>query len=114
MTILTTNWIHKLVTLVEDNPLVNTFEDVDLILTTMLGKDNVTVVGVSNNFPKLQLEDIGTKTEVRVPFSKTYEVVVEAEVFGILIENGGSNESPKFIVNLLFNETKSTYVTTLL
>ena len=53
MTLLTTNWITKLVTLVEDNPLVKTFEDVDLVLTTTLGKDNVTVVRVSNNFPKL-------------------------------------------------------------
>lgn len=114
MTILTTNWITKLVTLVEDNPLVKTFEDVDLVLTTMLGEDNVTVGGVSNNFPKLQIEDVDTKTELLVPLSKTYEVSVENEVFGILVENWGSNTSSKFLVKLLFNETKSTYVTTLL
>ena len=84
MTLLTTNWITKLVTLVEDNPLVKTFEDVD------------------------------TKMELLAPFSKTYEVSVDKEVFGILVENYGSNRSSKYIVKLLFNETNSTYVTTLL
>ena len=114
MTVLKTNWVNKLVTLVEDNPLVKTFEDVDVILTTMLGRDNVTVVGVSNAFPKLQIEDVDTKTELLVPFSKTYEVSVDNEVFSILVENWGSNTTPEFLVKLLFNETKSTYVTTLL
>lgn len=114
MTLLTTNWITKLVTLVEDNPLVKTFEDVDLVLTTTLGKDNVTVVGVSNNFLKFQIEDVDTKLELIAPFSKTYEVSVDKEVFGILVETCGSNRSPKYIVKLLFNETNSTYVTTLL
>ena len=114
MTLLTTNWITKLVTLVEDNPLVKTFEDVDLVLTTTLGKDNVTVVRVSNNFPKLQIEDVDTKMELLAPFSKTYEVSVDKEVFGILVENYGSNRSPKYIEKLLFNETNSNYVTTLL
>ena len=84
MTLLTTNWITKLVTLVEDNPLVKTFEDVD------------------------------TKMELLAPFSKTYEVSVDKEVFGILVENYGSNRSSKYTVKLLFNETNSTYVTTLL
>lgn len=114
MTILTTNWVTKLVTLVEDNPLVKTFEDVDLILTTMLGEDKVTVVGVSNDFPRLQIKDVDTKTELLVPFSKAYEVYVDKALFRILVENWGSNTSPEFLVKLLFNETSQTYVTTLL
>lgn len=112
--ILKTNWVSKLVTLIEDNPLVKDFEDVETVLTSLFGKENFTIKGESKEFSKVQLVDIDTKTELLAPFSKTYEVSVDEEVFGILVENWGSNTSPEFLVKLLFNETKSTYVTTLL
>ena len=114
MTVLNTNWVSKLVTLIEDNPLVKDFEDVETVLTSLFGKENFTIKGESKEFSKVQLVDIDTKTELLAPFSKTYEVSVDEEVFGILVENWGSNTSPEFLVKLLFNETKSTYVTTLL
>lgn len=114
MTILKTNWVNKLVTLVEDNPLAKSFEDVEQILVSIVGKDNFTIKGESNEFSKVQLVDIDTKTELLAPFSKTYEVSVDKEVFGILVENWGSNTSPEFLVKLLFNETSQTYNTTLL
>ena len=114
MTILTTNLITKLVTLVEDNPLVKGFGDVEVVLTSLFGKENFTIKGESKEFSKVQLVDIDTKTELLAPFSKTYEVSVDKEVLGILVENWGSNTIPEFLVKLLFNETKSTYVTTLL
>lgn len=114
MSILKINFITKLVTLVEDNPLVKGFGDIETVLTSLIGRENFTVKDVFNEFPKLQMKDVGTKTELLVPFSKTYEVSVDNEVFGITIENWGSNTSPEFLVKLLFNETKSTYVTTLL
>lgn len=114
MSILSVNWVNKLVNLVEDNPLVKDFEDVETVLTSLVGKENFTIKSVSHKFPKLQIVDIDTKTELRVPFSKTYEVSVDKENFGILVENWGSNNSPKFVVKLLFNETRQTYVTTLL
>ena len=38
MTVLKTNWITKLVTLVEDNPLVKGFGDVEVVLTSYLVK----------------------------------------------------------------------------
>ncbi len=114
MTILKTNWVTKLVTLVEDNPLAKSFEDVEQILIFIVGKDNFTIKCVSNDFPKLQMGDTDTIVELIVPFSKTYEVSIDGELFSILVENWGSNKSPKFIVNLLFNETSQTYVETLL
>lgn len=114
MVVLKTNWVNKLVTLTEDNPLVKTFEDVDLILNTLFGENNITIIEVSNDFPKLQNVDIDTKAELLVPFSKTYEVSVDNELFEIVVENWGSNSSPQFIVKLLFNEPTQTYVTTLL
>lgn len=114
MSILSVNWINKLVNLVEDNPLVKGFGDVETVLTSLLGKENFTIKSVSNDFPKLQIEDVDTKTELLVPFSKTYEVSIDKEVFGIIVENWGSNTSPKFVVKLLFNETSQTHVTTLL
>lgn len=114
MVVLNTNWINKLVTLVEENSLVKDFEDVETVLASLLGKENFTIKNVSNDFPKLQIEDVDTKMELLAPFSKTYEVSVDKEVFGILVENYGSNRSSKYIVKLLFNETNSTYVTTLL
>lgn len=114
MTVLNTNWVSKLVTLIEDNPLVKDFEDIETVITSLFGKENFTIKGESKEFSKVQLVDIDTKTELLAPFSKTYEVSVDEEVFGILVENWGSNTSPEFLVKLLFNETKSTYVTTLL
>lgn len=105
MSILSVNWINKLVNLVEDNPLVKDFGDVETVLTSLVGKENFTIKGVSNEFPKLQLEDVDTKTELLVPFSKTYEVSVGKETFGIVVENLSSNVSPEFLVKLLFNET---------
>ena len=104
MSILNLNWINKLVNLVEENPLVKDFEDVETILTSLLGKENFAIKGVSKEFSKVQLVDIDTKTELLAPFSKTYEVSVDKEVFGILVENWGSNVSPEFLVKLLFNE----------
>lgn len=112
--ILKTNWINKLVTLVEDNPLAKTFEDVEQVLVSIVGKANFTIKCVSNDFPKLQNVDIDTKAELLVPFSKTYEVSVDNELFEIVVENWGSNSSHQFIVKLLFNESAQTYVTTLL
>lgn len=104
MVVLNTNWINKLVTLVEENPLVKDFEDVETVLASLLGKENFTIKNVSNDFPKLRLEDVDTKTELVVPFSKTYEVLVDKEVFDIRVENWGSNTSPEFLVQLLFNK----------
>ena len=86
MTILKTNWVNKLVTLVEDNPLAKSFEDVEQILIFIVGKDNFTIKCVSNDFPKLQMVDIDTKVELIVPFSKTYEVSIDGELFSILVE----------------------------
>lgn len=43
MSILNLNWINKLVNLVEENPLVKDFEDVETILTSLLGKENFTI-----------------------------------------------------------------------
>ena len=114
MVVLNTNWINKLVTLVEENPLVKDFEDVETVLASLLGKENFTIKNVSNDFPKLRLEDVDTKPELVVPFSKMYEVSVDKAVFGIVVENWGSNRFPKFVVKLLFNETSQTQVTTLL
>lgn len=114
MVVLNTNWINKLVTLVEENSLVKDFEDVETVLASLLGKENFTIKNVSNDFPKLRLEDVDTKTELVVPFSKMYEVSVDKAVFGIVVENWGSNRFPKFVVKLLFNETSQTQVTTLL
>lgn len=114
MTILKTNFITKLVTLVEENPLVETFEDVETVLTSLVGSENFIIKSVFNEFPKVQLVDIDTKADLLVPFSKTYEVSVDKEVFGILVKNWGSNTSPEFLVKLLFNETSQIYVTTLL
>ena len=114
MSILNLNWINKLVNLVEENPLVKDFEDVEVVLTSLFGKENFTIKGESKEFSKVQLVDIDTKTELLAPFSKTYEISVDKEVLGILVENWGSNTTPEFLVKLLFNETKSTYVTTLL
>lgn len=105
MSILNINWINKLVNLVEDNPLVKDFEDVETILTSLLGKENFTIKGVSKEFSKGQQVDSDTKVDLLVPFSKTYEVSVDKETFGILVENWGSNVSPEFLVKLLFNET---------
>lgn len=104
MSILNINWINKLVNLVEDNPLVKGFEDIELVLTSLVGKENFTIKVESNEFPKFQIEDVDTKAELLVPFSKTYELSVDNEVFAILVENWGSKEFPKFIVKLLFNE----------
>lgn len=114
LVILNTNWVTKLVALVEDNPLVKGFGDVEVVLTSLFGKENFTIKGESNEFLKVQLVDIDNKTELLAPFSKTYEVSVDKEVFGILVENWGSNTSPEFLVKLLFNETSQTYNTTLL
>ena len=105
MSNLNINWINKLVNLVEDNPLVKDFEDVEVVLTSLLGKENFTIKGVSKEFSKGQQVDSDTKVDLLVPFSKTYEVSVDKETFGILVENWGSNISPEFLVKLLFNET---------
>ena len=105
MTILKTNWVNKLVTLVEDNPLVKDFEDVEVVLTSLLGKENFTIKGVSKEFSKGEQVDSAIKVDLLVPFSKTYEVSVDKETFGIVVENWGSNTSPEFLVKLLFNET---------
>lgn len=105
MSILNLNWINKLVNLVEENPLLKDFEDVEVILTSLFGKDNFTIKGVSKEFSKGQQVDSDTKVDLLVPFSKTYEVSVDKETFGILVENWGSNISPEFLVKLLFNET---------
>ena len=112
MVVLKTEWVSKIVTLIEDNPLVKTFEGVDLIFNTLFGVTNVTIIEVSNDFPKFQ--NVDTKVELLVPFSKTYEVSVDNELFKIAVENWGSNSSHQFIVKLLFNEPAQTYVTTLL
>lgn len=104
MTILNTNWITKLVTLIEDNPLVKDFGDVEIVLTSLFGKENFTIKGESKEFSKVQLVDIDTKTELLAPFSKTYEVSVDKETFDIRVENWGSNTSPEFLVQLLFNK----------
>ena len=112
--ILKTNWVNKLVTLVEENLLVKNFGDVEKVLTSIFGKDNFTIKCVSNDFPKLQMVDIDIKAEPLVPFSKTYEVSIDGEVFSILVENWSSKGYPRFKVNLLFNETAQTYNTTLL
>ena len=114
MVVLKTEWVSKLVTLIEDNPLVENFEGIDLIFNTLFGENNVTIIEVSNGFPKLQNIDIDIKAELLVPFSKTYEVSVDNELFEIIVENWGSNSSHQFIVKLLFNEPAQTYVTTLL
>lgn len=45
MTVLKTNWITKLVTLVEDNSLVKGFGDVEVVLTSLFGKENFTIKG---------------------------------------------------------------------
>lgn len=105
MTILNTNWITKLVTLVEDNPLVKSFGDVETVLTSLLGKENLTIKGESKEFSKGQQVDSDNTNELLVPFSKTYEVSVDKETFGIIVENRGSNTSPEFLVKFLFNET---------
>lgn len=105
MTVLKTNWVTKLTTLVEDNPLLKDFGDVERVLTSIVGKENFTVTGVSKEFSKGQQVDSDTKVDLLVPFSKTYEVSVDKETFGILVENWGSNVSPEFLVKLLFNET---------
>lgn len=105
MSILNINWINKLVNLIEENPLVKDFKDVETVLTSLLSKENFTIKGESKEFSKVQLVDIDTKTELLAPFSKTYEVSVDKETFGIIVENWGSSSSPEFLVKLLFNET---------
>ena len=114
MVVLKTEWVTRLVTLVEDNPLVKDFGDVEIVLTSLFGEGNFTIKGVSNEFPKVQLVDSDTNADLSVPFSKTYEVSVDKEVFDIRVENWGSNTSTEFLVQLLFNETNQKYVTTLL
>ena len=105
MTILKINWVTKLTTLVEENPLVKSFGDVETVLTSLLGKENFTIKGESKGFSKGQQVDSDNTNELLVPFSKTYEVSVDKEIFGIIVENWGSNTSPEFLVKLLFNET---------
>lgn len=114
MTVLNTTWVNKLVTLVEDNPLVKDFGDVEIVFTSLFGKENFAIKSVSNEFPKVQLVDSATNDDLPVPFSKTYEVSVDKEVFDIRVENWGSNTSAEFLVQLLFNKVAQTYVTTLL
>lgn len=114
MVVLKTEWVTKLVTLVEDNPLVKDFGDVETVFTSLFGKNNFTVKSVSNEFPKVQLVDSDTKADLPVPFSKTYKISVDKEVFDIRVENWGSNTFPEFLVQLLFNKVEQTYVTTLL
>lgn len=114
MTVLNTTWVNKLITLVEDNPLVKDFGDVEIVLTSLFGKENFAIKHVSNEFPKVQLVDSDTNVDLSVPFSKTYEVSVDKEVFDIRVENWGSNTSTEFLVQLLFNKVAQTYVTTLL
>lgn len=104
MTVLNTTWVNKLVTLVEDNPLVKDFGDVEIVLTSLFGKENFAIKSVFNEFPKVQLVDSDTNTDLSVPFSKTYEVSVDHETFDIRVENWGSNASPEFLVQLLFNK----------
>lgn len=104
MTVLNTTWVNKLVTLVEDNPLVKDFGDVEIVLTSLFGKENFAIKSVSNEFPKVQLVDSDTNTDLPVLFSKTYEVLVDKEVFAIRVENWGSNTSTEFLVQLLFNK----------
>ena len=104
MTVLNTTWVNKLVTLVEDNPLVKDFGGVEIVLTSLFGKENFAIKSVSNEFPKVQLVDSDTNTDLSVPFSKTYEVSVDKETFDIRVENWGSNTSPEFLVQLLFNK----------
>ena len=100
MTILNTTWVNKLVTLVEDNPLVKDFGDVEIVLTSLFGKENFAIKSVYNEFPKVQLVDSDNNADLSVPFSKTYEVSVDKEVFDVRVENWGSNTSTEFILQL--------------
>lgn len=114
MVVLSTNHINKLVTLIEDNPLVSTFYDVELVLTRLYGSSSFSEVSSEIVSPKVQLVDIDTEPTPEVLVVKTYKIDFESQTFSIKVEQSVSGGVGRFLVNFIYDEGSETYVTTLL
>lgn len=114
MVVLSTNHINKLTTLIEDNPLVKTFSDVELILTHLYGSSYFSEVSSEIVSPKVQLVDIDTEPTSEILVVKTYKIDFESQTFRIKVEQFVSGGVGRFLVNFVYEEGSGTYVTTLL
>lgn len=113
MVVLSTNHINKLVTLIEDNPLVSTFSDVELVLTHLYGSSSFSEVSSEIVSPKVQLVDIDTEPTPEVLVVKTYKIDFESQTFSIKVEQSVIGGFGRFLVNFIYDESSETYVTTL-
>lgn len=113
MVVLSTNHINKLVTLIEDNPLVSTFSDVELVLTQLYGSSSFSEVSSEIVSPKVQLVDIDTEPTPEVLVVKTYKIDFESQTFSIKVEQSVIGGFGRFLVNFIYDEGSETYVTTL-
>lgn len=113
MVVTTMNHITKLVTLIEDNPLVTNFSDVDKILNYLYGKNLVSVVSSEVRSPKFQFIDCDRGTDLNrdILCAKTYKIELESEILRIVVEFLGYSDSSKYLVTLLLDEGSNTYIT---
>lgn len=114
MVVLSTNHINKLVTLIEDNPLVSNFSDVELMLTHLYGSSSFSEVSSEIVSPKAQLVDIDKEPTPEVLVVKKYKIDFESQTFSIKVEQSVSGGIGKFLVRFIYEETSATYITTLL
>jgi hypothetical protein len=114
MVVLSTNHINKLTTLIEDNPLVKTFSDVELVLTHLYGSSYFSEVSSEIVSPKVQLVGIDTEPTPEVLVVKTYKIDFESQTFSIKVEQFVSGGVGRFLLNFIYEEGSGTYVTTLL
>lgn len=114
MVVLSTSHINKLVTLIEDNPLVSTFSDVELVLTHLYGSSSFSEVSSEIVSPKVQLVDIDTEPTPEVLVVKTYKIDFESQTFSIKVEQSVIGGFGRFLVNFIYDEGSETYITTLL
>lgn len=111
MVVLTTNHLNKLVTLIEDNPLVKSFSDVETVLTHVYGKGSVALTFSETGSPKFQVLDLGSNTTEGDLLANTYKIEVDSKVFSIRVENPVYNGVSNFLVRFLYEDQSKTYVT---
>ena len=101
MVVLKENHLNKLVTLIEDNPLVKSFSDVETILTHLCGLGGVSLLFSETGSPKSDTLDLGINTSEEDLLAKTYKIEFESVTLCICVVHIVYNSVNKFLVSLM-------------
>jgi len=110
MVVLKANRVNKLVTLIEDNPLVKDFSDVETVLTHLYGAENICLLSSETNSPKIQIVDLDTEPNNDKMIVRTYRINMESESFCIHVENTICRGISKFVLHFIYEEKTQTYI----